>query len=237
LTPGGVLAWELPRDRPGRVGLAVVGLFALLWNGGLAGLLVELLRDAAPDWAPFVVALLVPGGLLGLGLLALLAFVAPFEFPAILGARPARVEVSDRWFVPGATGEVLVVQPGPVRLRAWRVQLVCEHQGVFQGGEDAPTETRLRHREELLRQEELVIEAGAPAYTARRSLHVPEEAPPSCRTGDGVIRWKILVKGRCGWRPGFTFEFPLAVTAKGTCGEARSPLLERQETGSAAASE
>src|SRR5262249_62201322 len=116
LTPGGVLAWELPRDRPGRVALAVVGLLALLWNGSLAGLLVELLRGGVPGWAPVVVVLLSLGGLLGLGLLALLAFLAPFEFPALLGARPARVEVSGRSFVPGATGEVLVVQPGPAPL-------------------------------------------------------------------------------------------------------------------------
>jgi len=104
-------------------------------------------------------------------------------------------------------------------------------------GEAVPTETRLLHQEELLRHEELVIESGLPAYTARRALHIPEGAPP-CRTEDGVIRWKILVSGHCGgWRPGFTFEFPLAVTAKETCGEARGPLLERQETGSEAASE
>jgi hypothetical protein len=238
LPPGGVLAWEVPRDRPGRVGLAVVGLFALLWNGSLAGLLVDLLRGAVPDWGPFVVVLLVVGGLLGLALLALLVFMAPFEFPGILGARPARVEVSHQSFVPGATGEVLVVQPGPVRLRAWQVLLVCEHQGVFQAGEDAPTETRLLHQEELLRQEELVIEPGMPPFTFRRPLHIPEAAPPSWQTEHGRIRWQILVKGHCGgWRPGFTFEFPLTVTAEETCGEARRTLLERQETGSGAAAE
>src|SRR5262249_5588149 len=149
----------------------------------------------------FVVVLLLLGGLLGLGLLALLVFLAPLEFPALLGARPARVEVSDQSFVPGAAGEVLVVQPGPVRGRGWQVLLVCEHQGVFQEGEDVPTETRLLHQEELLRHEELVIKSGMPAYTARRPLHIPEEAPP-CRTEDGVIRWKILVSGHGGgWRP------------------------------------
>src|SRR5262249_24985470 len=143
----------------------------------------------------------------------------------------------DQSFVPGAAGEVLVVQPGPMRARAWQVLLVCEHQGVFRERGDAPTETRPLHQEELLRHEELVIEPGMPAYTARGPLHIPEEAPP-CRTEGGVIRWKILVRGHCGgWRPGFTFEFPLAVAAKETCGEARGPLLERQETGSAAASE
>jgi hypothetical protein len=238
LAPGGVLAWELPRDRPGRVGLAVVGLFAFLWNGSLAGLLVELLRGAVPGWVPLLVALLILGGLLGLGLLALLVYMAPFEFPAILGVRPARVEVSHPSLVPGATGEVLVVQQGPVRLRTWRVLLVCEHRGVFQAGEDAPTETRVRHQEELLRQEELVIESGMPAYNARRPLHIPEEAPPSCQIEDGTILWKILVKGRCGgWRPGFTFTFPLVVTAKEARGEARSPPLGWQETGSGVASE
>ena len=220
LAPGDVLAWELPRDRPGGIGLTVMGLIALLWNGALACLMVELLRGALPDWAPFVIVLLVLGGLLGLGLLALLAFLAPLEFPAILGARPARVEVSDQSFAPGAVGEVFVVQPGPVRLRAWQVLLVCEHQGVFQDREDAPTETRLRHQEELLPQRELVIEPGMPEFTARRSFHIPEEAPP-CRTKDGTIRWKILIKGRSAdWRPGFTFEYPLAVIAKETCGAA-----------------
>jgi hypothetical protein len=198
-----------------------VGLLALLWNGALAGLLADLLRGAVPGWAPFVVALLVPGGLLGLGLLALLAFMAPYEFPGALGARAARVEVSGESFVPGATGEVLVVQPGPARLRAWRVLLVCEHQGVFREGEDAPTETRLRHQEELMREEGLVLEPGMPPYTARRPLHIPEGAPPSGQAEGGTVRWKILVKGRRGgWRPGFTFEFPLAVRAKDVCGEA-----------------
>jgi hypothetical protein len=194
-----------------------VGLFALLWNGGLAGLLAELLRGAVPGWAPLVVVLLILGGLLGLALLALLVFMAPFEFPAILGAKPPRVEVSDQSFEPGATGEVLVIQPGPLRLRTWQVLLVCEHQGVFQTGEDAPTETRLCHQEELLRQEELVIEPDMPAYTVRRPLHIPEEATPSCQTEDARISWKILVKGHCGgWRPGFTFEFPFPVTAMDT---------------------
>jgi len=212
LAPGGVLAWELPRDRLGSRGLTAVALVALLWNGGLACLMVELLRGAVPGWGPFVIVLLILGGLLGLGMLVLLAFLIPFEFPAILGAKPARVEVSDQPFLPGAVGEVFIVQPGPVRLRAWQVLLVCEHQGVFQEREDAPTETRLLHQEELLPQRELVIEPGMPAHTARRSLHIPEEAPP-CRTKDGVIRWKILVNGRTAdWRPGFSFEYPLAVS-------------------------
>jgi hypothetical protein len=238
LEPGEILAWELPRDRPGRVGLAGVGLFALLWNGSLVGLLVDLLRDAVPEWAPVVIVLLVLGGLVGLGLLALLAFMAPFEFPAILGASPARVEISGQSFVPGATGEVLVVQPGPVRAQLWQVLLVCEHQGVFQQREEAPTETHLRHQEELLRQEELIIEPDAPAFIARQPLHIPEEGLPSCQTENSAIRWKILVKGHSGgWRPRFTFEFPLTVIAKETCGEALDTLLERHETRSAAASE
>ena len=212
LAPGGVLAWELPRDRLGKLGLMVIGLIAFLWNGGLASLMVELLRGGVPDWGPIVIVLLILGGLLGLVLVALLAFLVPLEFPAILGARPTRVEVSAQPFAPGAVGEVFVLQPGPVRLRAWQVLLICEHQGVFQETEDAPTETRLLHQEELLPQRELVIEPGMPAHTARRSLHIPEEAPPS-RTKDGVIRWKILVNGRAAdWRPGFRFEYPLAVT-------------------------
>jgi hypothetical protein len=238
LAPGSVLAWELPRDRPGRVGLAVGGLFALFWNGGLVVLLVELLRGAVPGWAPFVIALLILGGLLGLGLLALLVFLAASEFPAILGARPARVEISHPSLVPGETGEVLVVQPGPVRLRAWHVLLVCEHRGVFQEGEDAPTETRVRHQEVLVQQKELVIEPGLPAYGARRPLHLPEEAPPSGQSGNGTILWGIRVTGRCGgWRPGFSFEFPLVVTAKEARGKARSPPVEGPETGSRVASE
>jgi hypothetical protein len=195
------------------VGLAGVALFTLLWNGGLAVLLAALLRGELAGWAPVVIVLLILGGLLGLGLLALLVFMALFEFPALLGARPARIEVSDASFVPGAAGEMLVVQPGPARLWEWHVLLLCEHQGVFQEGEDAPAEIRLVHEEELLRQEELVIEPGMLDYAARRPLRIPQEAPPS-RTGDDVIRWKILVKGHCGdWRPGFTFEFPLAVVA------------------------
>jgi hypothetical protein len=213
LAPGGVLAWELPRDRLGRRGLTVIALVAILWNGGLACLMVELLRGGVPDWGPFVIVLLILGGLLGLGLLALLAFLVPLEFPTILGAKPARVEVSAQPFAPGSVGEVFVLQPGPVRLRAWQVLLICEHQGVFQEREDAPTETRLLHQEELLPQRELVIEPGMPAHTARRSLHIPEEVPP-CRTKDGVIRWKILIKGRSAdWRPGFTFEYALTVTS------------------------
>jgi hypothetical protein len=220
LAPGGVLAWELPRHRVERLGLIIMGLIALLWNGALACLMVELLRGALPDWAPFVIVLLILGGLLGLVLLCLLVILATVEFPAILGAKPARVEVSDQSFAPGAVGEVFVVQPGPVRLRAWQVLLVCEHQGVFQDREDAPIETRLLHQEELLPQRELVIEPGMPTFTARCSLHIPGEAPP-CRTKDGMIRWKILIKGRSAdWRPGFTFEYPLAVTAEETCGAA-----------------
>jgi hypothetical protein len=33
MAPGEVLAWELPRDRLERLGLTVIALFALLWNG------------------------------------------------------------------------------------------------------------------------------------------------------------------------------------------------------------
>jgi hypothetical protein len=185
-----------------------------------------------------LVAVLILGGLLGLGLLALLVYMAPFEFPAILGARPARVEVSHPSLVPGETGEVLVVQQGLVRLRRWHVLLVCEHRGVFQAGEDAPTETRVHYQEELLRREDLVIEPGMPAYNARRPLHIPEETPPADQIEDGTILWKIVVQGHCGgWRPGFTFEFPLVVNAKEGRGEARSPLLGWQETGSGVASD
>jgi hypothetical protein len=212
--PGDTLRFQLPRDRPGRAGVAVLAVLTLCWNGALIAILVDLAHGRVSGWVPFLIVWVILGGLMGVGLVALLAFVALYEFPALKGVRPAVVEVSDYPLHPGATCEILVTQPGPLRLLTWQLLLVCDETRPSPEGAETRTETRTTHDEVLVRQEELVIDDGQP-YTARRSFALPDTARPSCEAPEDRVAWKVVVRGRFGTlRPGFQLEYPLLVVGQ-----------------------
>jgi hypothetical protein len=212
--PGDTLRFELPRDRPGRACVAVSALLTIFWNGALAAIVVDMVNGAVPGWVAFLTVWVIVGGLLGVGLAALLVFVALYEFPALKGVRPARVEVSDFPLHPGTSYEIRVTQPGPLRLLTWQVLLACEETTPAPEGSDARTEAKTTHNEELIRQENLVIDDAWP-FTARRSFTLPDTARPSSEAEENRVAWKVVVKGRFGtWRPGFQLEYPLRVVAE-----------------------
>jgi hypothetical protein len=212
--PGDTLRFEVPRDRPGRAGVTVLGLLTVFWNGALAAILVDMVRGEMPGWVAFLTVWVIVGGLLGASLAALLVFVSLHEFPSLKGVRPARAEVSDSPLHPGDSYEILVAQPGPLRLLTWQVLLVCDETWPAPEGAETPTEAKTTHNEELIRQENLVIDDAEP-YTARRSFTLPDTARPSSEAAENRVAWKVVVKGRFGtWRPGFQLEYPLRVVAK-----------------------
>jgi hypothetical protein len=194
--------------------VAVTGLLTLCWNGALAALLMDLALGRVAGWVPFVVGWLILGGLAGVALTALLVFLALYEFPALKGVRPARIEVSDHPLRPDENYEILVTQPGPLRLRSWQLLLVCDETHPSPEGADTATETGTTHSEELDRQEDLVIDDWHP-YIVRRSFALPEAARPSAEAAEDRVAWKVLVKGRLVARwTGFRLEYPLRVVGR-----------------------
>jgi hypothetical protein len=212
--PGDTLRVQLPRDRPGRAGVAVLGFLTLCWNGALAAIVLDLALGRVSGWVPFLIVWVILGGLAGAGMAALLVFVALYEFPALKGVRPTVVEVSDYPLHPGASYEILVTQPGPLRLLTWQLLLVCDETRSYPGEVDRPTEFRTVHHEELIRQEGLVIDDSEP-YTARRSFRLPDAAPSSSEVERHRVTWQVVVQGHfTDWRPGFKFEYPFVVVGR-----------------------
>jgi hypothetical protein len=201
----------------GRAGVFFLVLLTLFWDSALAILLVDMIRGALPNWVPVLIWFAIPGGLVGLGFLGLSAYAAFREFPVLLGVRPTRVEVSAHPLHPGGSYEIAIAQPGPLRLQALRVVLVCEERVTTREGTSTRTETKTVYQDELLRRGACLIERGRP-YTARRPLRLPAEASPSFRAESSGVAWKVVVTGQSatGW-PGFSFEFPVIVT--GATGE------------------
>jgi hypothetical protein len=213
---GTTWAIALERDRPTASGALVLVGTALYWNIPLAVLWVgfaELARANNPSWALLVFIILY--SLFGCFLIGFAVYALLEEFPVLKGVKETRVEVSDLPLRPGKSYRVAVCQPGPLRLRTLEIHLICEMDVPSRDADGDPcTKIETVRRDEVLREEEVVIEDGMP-YTSCRPLAVPAEAKSSSKKEGSKVAWKILVRGRfAGWRPGFTFAFPVTVAGQ-----------------------
>ncbi len=206
-SPGARLAYRLPLQNTTTWKVVAFGLGCLVWNGmaTVFGTMAvnHLWRGHWDLW--LLGAALVS---LAVGLRMLLACLRQIGRLAVLGQTV--IEVSDHPFRPGREYRLWVAQLGRLRLRVFRVLLVCYEVAVFRQGTDERTEVQLVFARELLRLQDVTVTAAEP-LEAELSVTVPPGAMHSFRAEHGEIRWEVVVQGVPGLWPEFRREFPVLV--------------------------
>jgi Protein of unknown function (DUF3592) len=190
-----------PETKPGAQSCgALLVSVALLFVGFIAGYAAwSEWQDGNVRFLPLLFVVVFGGlGLLFLWIAAVSAFAA--KVPATI------VEIERRSVAPGESVAVLVLQPGPLRLRSLRVRLVGRAETPAKSG--SPDVTVLS--------DELVSEVGRTAIGRevplenRFTLRVPADARPS-QGGPPRVYWRLEVWGVPLVWPRFMVAFPLMV--------------------------
>ena len=133
-------------------------------------------------------------------------------------------EIERRSIAPGEDVDVMILQPGPLRLRSLRVRLVCKEETPAERG--SPDVTVLR--------DELVSEVG-PTTIGRQvplEYHFRLRIPPDARASRGDppprVRWRLEVWCVPKVWPRFMLAFPIMV--EGTKAGAPAGRVENAET-------
>jgi hypothetical protein len=148
------------------------------------------------------------------GMFSLFFLAALIHYLRLWRVGRPRVEVSVHPLWPGACCDVLFCLPGPLRLRRLEVTILCEESADC--GRQSETEANVRkrttHREELLRQNDLVIARGEDCRASRR-FTVPPGAMHSFEAANNKVTWLVCVEGQTAGLLGVRFrhEYVLAV--------------------------
>ncbi len=206
-SPGARLTYRLPPENATVWKVLAFSLGCLVWNGMAAVFATmavnELWRGRWDLWL-----LGAAGATLAVGLRLLVACLRQIGRLAVLGRTV--VEVSDHPFRPGQEYRLWVAQLGRLRLRVFRVLLVCYEVAVFRQGTDERTETQLVYARELLRLQNATVTAAEP-LERELAVHIPAGAMHSFRAAHGEIRWEVIVQGAPELWPPFRHEFPVLV--------------------------
>ncbi len=188
---------------------------ALLFVGGIAGYAAwSDLQDG--EWHVIPLLFVVVFG--GLGLLFLWIAAASglaSHVPETI------VEVERSTVAPGESVKMLVLQPGPLRLRSLRVRLTCREETPEERG--SPSVTVLH--------DEVVAEigAGVAGRTAPLEhsavLRIPADAEPSA-AGPPTVRWRLEVWGVPLVWPRFTITYPIMVEREGRTRQREETSIE-----------
>ena len=184
---------------------------ALLFVGFIAGYSAwSEWQDGNVRFLPLLFVIVFGGlGLLFLWIGAASAFAA--KVPATI------VEVERRSVAPGESMDVVVLQPGPLRLRSLRVRLV--------GKVETPAESGSPDVKVL--SDELVSEVGRTAIGReaplehRFTLRIPPDARPS-QSGPPRVSWRLEARGVPLVWPRFMLAFPIMVEP-GRAGATQAP--------------
>jgi hypothetical protein len=179
---------------------ALLVAIALLFVGAIAGYaLWSAAQDASFPILPAIFVIVFGG----LGLLFLWIAAAS----ALASHVPETIlEVNRSTLAPGEEAEIILLQPGPLRLRSLRVRLVGREETPAKTG--SPDVTALH--------DELVTEIG-PATVGREAplehaarFRVPGDARASA-AGPPTVRWRLEVWGTPLVWPRFMLTFPIMV--------------------------
>jgi hypothetical protein len=204
--PGSTLAVRLA-STAAPVGAAILMLVLLVvCSGVLTPVLCWAFTAYSRGGAEFLPGFLV----LFLGLAWALLFGGFLHHLRLSRLPPPTVEVSAQPLYPGDSYELLFRQPGPLRLAALRVLVVCEESATCDDGGDARTETRLVHARTLYDREPAVAGRGTP-LEVRATLRVPAGAMHSFRSEHNQVSWVVRVEGRGRGLFRFTNDFPFLV--------------------------
>lgn len=191
---------------------ALLVAVALLFVGGIAGYAAwSEMQDGSYRFLPWLFVV-VFGGLGFLFLWIAAAAGLASHVPETI------VEIERSTIAPGQDVEMLVLQPGPLRLRSLRVSLVGREEAPARSG--SPTVTILH--------DETVADFGA-AVAGRTAalefparLRIPSDARPS-QGGPPRVLWRLEVHGVPFVWPRFMLIFPIMVAPVASKAEREDP--------------
>ncbi|CAN5692792.1 hypothetical protein BH09VER1_BH09VER1_04240 [soil metagenome] len=168
-------------------GLIIAGLAALFFASGVP---------------PFNWLSIVPG------LLALLLFYNSLHSLLASQTPPTTLKLDLKSLRPSQSTDVIIRQPGPVRLHSLRANLICERIT-----KEFPNTTRsITYPCQLNFFDSgpfRIPEAATKDFKAE--LTIPPDAEPSLESLELIIRWRIEVWGKVVWRADFMRPFDIEV--------------------------
>lgn len=191
-SPGVKLRYRLPMQNPPGLRLLIVAVFALAWNGVVAGAsvwLINLYRAGRTDvFSAAVVILFAPVGVLAIYYLFRLLAVA-----AAVG--PTGIEISDHPLYPGQTYRLYAIQMGHLTLSALQISLVCDEEVTYRQGTDTRVEMRRVLEQPVFHRADLAIRPGRP-FEWEGELLLPQRVIHSFRADHNAIQWRLVVMGQ-----------------------------------------
>ena len=214
-SPGVILAYRLPTAQMPVWRLTVATVIFLLLTAITSIVCVIVVNhhlDHDPDWFLTLFAAL----LIVVNFWAIKYFLTELTANARHG--PTCVEISHHPLRPNSECEIFVSQAGRFSLPSLTVILVCEEEATYSQGTDIRTETRVVHEQEILRHEDIRIEAGTP-FEAQAELSIPSGAMHSFQSGHNAVRWKLSVHGVSTRGAAMVRNFPVLVYPESANGQ------------------
>jgi hypothetical protein len=191
-------------------GALAIGLILTVLGGGMLWLLrSDVSRGGQNEWLFYVVG----GGFSAVGLVMVILGVKMW----LMTRLPETIVEVDRMPVrAGVPFEVIVRQPGPIRLKSLRLNVVGEQlttRDVWRSGErETETERHLIHQNNVLDLRNLAIGRGE-EVARKGQATVPTNVTLVDIEGEKTIVWKLEVWGRVrGW---VDFGHPFVIEVSG----------------------
>jgi hypothetical protein len=183
----------------------------LLFNG-IVGVFVAMfiqgLLHRTPEWS--LVLFIGPFGAAG----AALIYFFVRQLIVATGIGVTLVEISDHPLYPGGKYEIFISQSGRLKMKTFRVSLICEEEATYHQGTNTRTAVQRVCEQELFRHDHFEILPGAP-FTTQVALDVSEGAMHSFRSSNNQIGWKIFVRGEVEGKPDYERAFLVTVYPAG----------------------
>jgi hypothetical protein len=209
-SPGTTLAYRLPIATPTWSLLALLAI-CLLFNG-IVGVFVTMfvrgIMHGTPEWS--LVMFIGPFGAAG----AALIYFFVRQVMVVTGIGLTLVEISDHPLYPGGKYEVFISQSGRLKVKSFRVILVCDEESTYHQGTNTRTAHQRVREHELFRRDNFEIQPGAP-FETQVAMEVSEGAMHSFKSANNQIGWKIFVRGEVEGKPDYERAFLVTVYPSG----------------------
>ncbi|MFC1758611.1 hypothetical protein ACFL2H_07565 [Planctomycetota bacterium] len=206
-SPGIRLQYRLPIANSPGWKLLVTTIFCVVWNALVSTLIwraILAFQSGKPDW--YLVALVLPFGAFGIGVVAYLA-------RALLRATaigPTSLEISELPLYPGHDYQVFLTQAGRLSVKSISITLICEEEVSFRQGTDTRTERRRVYEQQVFESSDFEIMPSAP-YEHQGVLNFPNYVMHSFQSDHNAVYWKLVVCGAVENWPDFERNFPIVV--------------------------
>lgn len=189
-SPGTTLAYRLPVATPTWSLLALLAI-CVLFNGIVGVFLTMFVRGlfhGTPEWT--LVLFIGPFGAAG----AALVYFFVRQVILVTGIGVTLIEISDHPLYPGGKYDVFISQSGRLKMKTFRVLLICDEEATYNQGTNTRTAQQRVCEQELFRRDHFEIQPGVP-FETQVALEVSEGAMHSFKSANNQIGWKIFVRG------------------------------------------